>query len=152
MSEFSSLITRQRSVIASAVALAIGASAVSISTMTACATGGMTTTHLHEMNVQVKNNLNVPTALTIYAVNASGSRRLGDVPANDSLLLKWVPPDASGSYRLVAERQSERPIRSQPFSVGQNLGTITWILVPNVLAFSEPDIVDTVHVDSASVR
>jgi hypothetical protein len=141
---------------AAVTTLALGAGtvagAVGASTMTACATGGVNTTHLHEMNVQVKNNLNEPTALTIYAVNASGSRRLGDVPANDSVLLKWVPPDADGSYRLIAERQSERPIRSQPFSVGKNLGTITWTLVPNILSFNEPDIIDTVNVDSASAR
>jgi hypothetical protein len=105
------------------------------------------------MNVQVNNNLNVPTELTIYAVNSNGSRKLGPVAPRDSTLLKWVPPDKGTTYRLVAERPGERPIRSQPFSVSSDkVGTITWALVPNVLSFSQAGLVDTTNVDSAGVR
>lgn len=125
--------------------------AVAMSLSVACATANRHVTHLHELNIVVKNNLGVPTPLTIYAVNANGSRRIGDVSATDSTMLKWVPPDNGGSYRFVAERQLERPIRSQPFSVNGNVGTIKWTLVPNILSFEEP-IIDTVHVDSASSR
>jgi hypothetical protein len=118
----------------------------------ACASAG-TSIHRYEMNVQINNNLNVPTELTIFAVSPAGSRKLGTIAPRDSALLTWVPPDKGVTYRFVAERAGERPIRSQPFSVsGKKVGTITWALIPNVLVFSQSDMIDTVNVDSAGVR
>jgi hypothetical protein len=113
--------------------------------LAACASAGSGRTEgaTVPVDVVVKNNLLLPTDLTIYAVSSDGHRTLlGSVHPQDSATFSFKPVAFSEQYRLLAIRSGRRSIRSEPFSVvSTNTGRITWTMIPNIIGFqgSEPD-------------
>jgi hypothetical protein len=113
--------------------------------LAACASAGSGRTEgaTVPVDVVVKNNLLLPTDLTIYAISSDGHRTLlGSVHPQDSATFSFKPVSFSEQYRLLAIRSGRRSIRSEPFSiVSTNTGRITWTMIPNIIGFqgSEPD-------------
>lgn len=89
------------------------------------------------VDVVVKNNLLMPTDITIYAISVDGSRTLlGSVHPLDSATFSFKPSAFSQQYRLLAIRSGRRSIRSEVFSVtSTNTGRITWTMIPNIIGF-----------------
>jgi hypothetical protein len=107
--------------------------------MLACASagGGRTEGATVPIDIVVKNNLQLPTDLTVYAVSTEGHRTLlGSVHPQDSATFSFKPVSFSQQYRLLAIRSGRRSIRSEVFSVvSTNTGGITWTMVPNIIGF-----------------
>lgn len=106
------------------------------------------------VDVVVKNNLLVPTDLTIYAVTVDGSRvLLGSVHPQDSATFSFKPSAFSQQYHLLALRSGRSSIRSEVFSVNSsNTGRITWTMIPNIIGFqgATPDSAGGNNTNSAS--
>ena len=93
------------------------------------------------IDLEIHNNLLLPTDLTIFAVTESRTRTLlGSVPPASTRTLRFKPVSFSERYRLVARRAGARDIVSEPFSVGSDMtGAIVWTLVPNIIGFENID-------------
>jgi hypothetical protein len=107
-----------------------------------CASASTQGGPLHPVNVEVDNNLPIPTNITVYLIEVPGARRqLGDVPGGETKTLQFTPTSLSQEYRLLAERPLARPLRSQPFTIGDDMtGTIVGTRVPNIVGFRDvPD-------------
>jgi hypothetical protein len=89
------------------------------------------------VDVVVKNNLLLPTDITVYAQTVDGSRSLlGSVHPHDSATFSFKPSTFSQQYRLLAIRSGRSTIRSELFSVNStNTGRITWTMIPNIIGF-----------------
>jgi hypothetical protein len=132
-----------------AVALAALIPAVAVA---GCASvRGRTTGPTVPIDVEVRNNLLLPTDLTVYAVDRAGSRTLlGGVPPNTTTVLRFKPLSFSEPYRLIARRALGRDIRSQSFSVLSDMtGRIIWTLVPNIVGFEDIE-VDSARTDTSA--
>jgi hypothetical protein len=106
--------------------------------LTGCASaGGRTEGPTLPIDLQVNNNLPIPTDLSVYVVRRGGIRTLvGNVPPGATRTLKFKPVSFSEPYRLMAIRPNGRMIRSQTFTVGSDMtGAISWTLVPNIVGF-----------------
>lgn len=119
------------------------AAAASAIALAACASagGGRTEGPTIPIELEVKNNLALPTDLTIYAVTRSGNRTLlGSVPPRATRTFTFKPVSFSEQYRLVAARALGRDVRSEAFSVVSDMiGRIVWTMVPNILGFERTD-------------
>jgi hypothetical protein len=127
--------------LAATLATALGAAA-------GCATvRGRTTGPTVPVDVEVRNNLPLPTDITVYAVNEIGNRTLlGGVPPNKTVTLRFKPASFTEPYRLLARRALGRDIRSQSFSVLSDMtGRIIWTLVPNIVGFEDVDTDSTTY-------
>lgn len=95
----------------------------------------------HPVAVEITNNLSVPTEVTVFLVQTSGTRQmLGTVPGTETRTFRFTPVTLSQEYRFVAERQLERPLISQPFRVGgPETGLLEWGLLENIIGFREMD-------------
>jgi hypothetical protein len=115
----------------------------------ACASGGKGAP-LPPVNIEVQNNLVVPTDVTVWLVSGGGIRQqVGFVPGAQTKTFTITPSSGSQRYRLVAERQLARPIRSPSFTlVPEQTGTVTWALIPNIVTFRGRDVVETTYVDT----
>ena len=93
------------------------------------------------IDLEIHNNLLLPTDLTIYAVTEARTRTLlGSVPPASTRTLRFKPVTFTERYRLVAKRAGARDIVSEPFSVGSDMtGAIVWTLVPNIIGFENVD-------------
>ncbi len=117
--------------------------AIATAALVGCASGGMgrSSGPPNAVQLEIKNNLTLPSDLTVWAVGQGGTRMmLGDVPPATTQTFTFKPASYSERYYLLATRQLKRPIRSQRFSVGDDqTGTIVWTLVPNIVGFEEID-------------
>ena len=93
----------------------------------------------HPVGVEVTNNLAVPTEITVYLVQAQGTRRLlGTVPGTETKTFVFTPIALSQEYRLIGERPLERSVVSQPFRVGSSeTGLLEWSLLENIIGFRD---------------
>jgi hypothetical protein len=94
----------------------------------------------HPVGVEITNNLAVPTEVTVYVVQGGGGSRqmLGTVPGTETKTFVFTPITLSQEYRLIAERQLERPVYSQPFRIGSpETGLLEWALLENIIAFRD---------------
>ena len=126
--------------------------AAAIALLAACASAGSRSSGpTPPVQLVIKNNLGLPTDLTVYAVTRGGFRTLiGDVPPAATRSFTFKPVSFSERYQLLAYRPLKRPIRSEHFSVGDDLtGTIVWTLVPNIVGFEEID-TDSTGTDTTS--
>ena len=121
----------------------------------ACASagGGRSSGPTLPVQLEVRNNLGLPTDLSVYAITRGGSRTmLGDVPPATTRTFTFKPVSFSERYYLVAYRPLKRAIRSASFSVGDDMaGRIIWTLVPNIVGFEELD-TDSTGTDSSGNR
>jgi hypothetical protein len=113
-------------------------------TLLACASGSGRSAEgtPHPVDIEVRNNLLVPTDLTVYAVRSTGggAMLLGSILPAKTQTLRFTPSAYTDSYRLYARLPNGRAIRSESFIVGSDMtGTIVWTLVPNILGFFETD-------------
>ena len=116
--------------------------ALSVAAVAGCATaGGRTEGATIPIQLQVNNNLRLPTDLTVYAVTRAGNRTLlGGVHPGATANLTFKPVSFSEPYRLLATTPNGRSIRSQSFSVVSDMtGAIVWTLVPNIVGFEIMD-------------
>lgn len=117
--------------------------AVATAALAGCASarGGRSSGPPNPVQLEVRNNLALPSDLSVYAVAQGHSRTiLGDVPPATTRTFTFKPVSYSERYYLLAIRQLKRPIRSQWFSVGDDMtGSIVWTLVPNIVGFEEID-------------
>jgi hypothetical protein len=117
----------------------------------ASAGGGRSSGPPNPVQLEIRNNLALPSDLTVYAVTRGGSRTLlGDVPPATTRTFTFKPVSFSERYHLEGIRQLKRPVRSQYFSVGDDMtGRIVWTIVPNIVGFEEIDTdstaTDTTH-------
>lgn len=94
----------------------------------------------HPVGVEVTNNLAVPTEVTVYVIqgNAGSRQMLGTVPGTETKTFVFTPITLSQEYHLIAERQLERPLISQPFRIGSpETGLLEWALLENIIAFRD---------------
>jgi hypothetical protein len=94
----------------------------------------------HPVEVEITNNLAVPTEVTVFLVQTGGGTRqmLGTVPGTEVKSFTFTPITLSQEYRLIAERALERPVFSQPFRVGSpETGLLEWSLLENIIAFRD---------------
>jgi hypothetical protein len=101
----------------------------------------------HPIGLEINNNLTVPTEITVYVTQDQGEQRLqvGTVPGAQTRTLSFTPVSWGQSYRLLAQRQLEGPLRSPPFTIpNAGVGTVGWSLVPNQIQLYD------VAVDSTS--
>jgi hypothetical protein len=92
----------------------------------------------HPLAVEVKNNLTVPTELTVWVVQDGGGYRqmLGTVAGDQTKTFQFKPLNWGDSYRLVGQRQLAGPLRSPRFTVDNpTTGTVAWSVVPNLVSF-----------------
>lgn len=88
------------------------------------------------VNVEVNNNLQLRTAITVYALSDVGSRQLlGNVSPGSQATLRFHAAQITGNYRLVARVASQTQgdyLVSNPVAL---LGgeTITWDVRTNVV-------------------
>jgi hypothetical protein len=87
--------------------------------------------------VQLTNDLDPPSDVTVYAVSNGGFRqRLGEVPPTEKQALRFPIVGATETVRLVAERDLGRSVRSQPIVLNNNATTIIdWDLSTNSIWF-----------------
>lgn len=99
----------------------------------------------HPVDVEINNNLSLPTDLTVYLAGQDEGRRiLGSVPPGKTKTLQFTPSSYSEPYRLIATRALHRDVVSQPFTIGSGMtGRLIWTLVPNIIGFEDVDTVDT---------
>lgn len=99
----------------------------------------------HPVDVEVNNNLALPTDLTVYLAGLDEGRRiLGSVPPGKTKTLRFTPSSYSQPYRLIATQPLRRDVVSQPFTVGSGMtGRLVWTLVPNIIGFEDVDTADT---------
>lgn len=99
----------------------------------------------HAVNVEVHNNLALPTDITIFVAGQDEGRRiLGDVPPGQTKTLQFTPSSYSEPYRFLATRALRRDVVSQPFTVGSGMtGLLVWTLVPNIVGFQDIEMPDT---------
>ena len=105
----------------------------------------------HPVDVEVRNNLLLPTDLTVYVLRDYGAGRtlLGSVSPGRTQTLRFTPVTYTEVYRLYANPTGGRPIRSQPFTIGSDMtGRIVWTLVPNIVGFE--DVSDSTTSDSST--
>ncbi len=102
------------------------------------------------ITVEVRNNLALPTDLTVYAVTRSGARTLlGSVPPASTKSFTFKPVSFSEPYRLLATRALRRAIASQVFTVGSDMtGRIVWTMSPNIVGFEQVDTDSTAASDT----
>jgi hypothetical protein len=104
----------------------------------------------HDINIEVQNDLPVPTMLTVYVVEGGGGgirRSLGVVPGDEVQTFTFRPLSFSQPYRLLAYQQLSRPIYSPMFTVGSSAtGTVIWSMYNGIISFRQQDIVDTTYV------
>ena len=94
----------------------------------------------HPVEVEITNNLAVPTEVTVFVVQTGGGTRqmLGTVPGTEVKSFTFTPITLSQEYRLIAERALERPVFSQPFRIGSpETGLLEWSLLENIIAFRD---------------
>jgi hypothetical protein len=94
----------------------------------------------HPVEVEITNNLAVPTEVTVFVVQTGGGTRqmLGTVPGTEVKNFTFTPITLSQEYRLIAERPLERPVFSQPFRIGSpETGLLEWSLLENIIAFRD---------------
>jgi hypothetical protein len=85
--------------------------------------------------ITVRNNLTVPTALTISLVSSGGVRnRIGLVPANETRTLRYGSGGA-GTYRLAATTAAGEALLSDTFTLSSS-DQITWDLRSNIITNS----------------
>ncbi len=130
---------RRMAVLTLAATLAIGY---------ACASGGKGGP-LPPVNIEVQNNLSVPTDVTVWLVSGGIRQQVGYVPGNETKTFTITPSSGAQRYRLSAERPLARPIRSPSFNyIPEQTGTIVWALIPNIVTFRGRDVVETTYVDT----
>jgi hypothetical protein len=98
----------------------------------------------HPIGLEINNNLTVPTEITVYVTQDQGESRqqVGTVPGAQTRTLTFTPVSWGQSYRLLAQRQLEGPIRSPAFTIPNGgVGTVGWSLVPNQIQLY--DVADT---------
>lgn len=102
------------------------------------------------VDIEVRNNLALPTDLTVFAVTRSGVRTLlGTVPPASTKNFRFTPISFSEPYRLLATRPLRRQIRSEVFTVGSDMtGRIIWTMSPNLIGFEDIDTDSTVIADT----
>jgi hypothetical protein len=107
---------------------------------------------IRPVTIEVKNNLTMPTQITVYMVSEEGYRQmLGDVAPSDSRTFAFTPRSYTETYRLVAQIPLARPFASQPFIIGSGMtGWIQWTMIPNIIGFWDRE--DTVVVPDSTVR
>jgi hypothetical protein len=129
-----------------AVAFTIAAAAAIAAPYGCASAGHRGDDAMHPVNVEINNNLTVPTVITVFVDQGDNSRRmLGTVPGAATRTFQFTPISFSQPYRLIAQRQLAREIRSQPFTIGSDMtGTVEWSLIPNIVGFY--DVADTVTV------
>jgi hypothetical protein len=118
----------------------LGLALVTAATLAGCASArNRTEGPTLPIDLEIHNNLPLPTDLTIYAVSSAGIRSLlGSVPPATTRTLRFKPVSFSERDRLLATRAGERDVVSEPFSVGSDMtGAIVWTLVPNIVGFEE---------------
>lgn len=102
------------------------------------------------VEIEVKNNLTIPSEITVYIVSAGNRQILGIIGSNDTKTFSFKPISYTETYRLIAQIPLENSIRSQPFNVGSEMtGVITWTLVPNIIGFWDVE-TDTVRVNDTT--
>jgi len=108
---------------------------------------------MHPLTIEVKNNLTMPTQITVYIISEGGFRQvLGDIGPSDSRTFAFTPRSYSETYRLVAQIPLSRPFRSQPFTVGSEMtGWIQWTMIPNIIGFWDRE-EDTMVVQDSAAR
>ena len=85
------------------------------------------------VDVTVENDLQPPTAVTVFIRDQVGTRRtLGDVGPLDTRTFSFDPPTASGSYRLVARTTTGEEIQSDRITVFEGEG-VRWRLTGNII-------------------
>ncbi len=134
--------TRWSSVAASFII--IGAAAV----QSGCASARGRSGPVRPVELDIENNLTVPTDLSVYAIRVNGGARqiIGDVPPATTKAFQFTPDSYSEVYRLVASGPNGRAIRSQSFIVGYDMtGQIIWTLVPNIIGFRDTGTDSTSH-------
>lgn len=113
--------------------------ALSVSALTACASGGGAATDEalpgEGVAVQVENNLIPPTSLTIWLVSTTGARELlGTVSPSETKTLAATEARFGGDYRLVAETTAGRELASREFFVGDDTTGVEWDLNANMIS------------------
>lgn len=96
---------------------------------------------IRPIEVEIVNNLPLPTALTIYSETSNGARAiLGNVLPAKTATLTFTPVAYYEPYQLIATRPQRGNIVSQSFTVGSAMtGRIVWTLVPNIIGFQDMD-------------
>jgi len=88
------------------------------------------------VNVEVENDLAIPTPITIYVVSDVGSRQMiGTVSPGRTVRLSYRAAQVTGSYRLVAtvasQTQGDYLVSNAVALTGGE--TVTWTIRNNVL-------------------
>lgn len=98
--------------------------------LASCASGGRPTRR-EEAVVLVRNNLPLPTQLTVYVVSTLGERQmLGNVIPRETGQLRFRAPSISGQYRFVAIADGGRELVSQPVALNGG-DMVEWNLLQN---------------------
>jgi hypothetical protein len=127
---------------------------VSVPVAYACASGGgarrTSDEAPHDVNVEVQNDLPMPSVVTAYVVEGLGLRRyLGEVAGGETRTFTFRPTSYGQDYRLVAYRQLERPISSVPFIISSAVtGTVVWSIFNGTVQFFDQDVTDTTLVNA----
>jgi hypothetical protein len=107
--------------------------AITVSLSACASAAGRRSEAANRISVRVRNDLVVPSVLTVFIVDDLGTRRLlGNVPAGATTTLSYDPPLASGRYRLVARTTSGAEISSPPITVTAG-ETVVWRLSTNIV-------------------
>ncbi len=103
----------------------------------------------HDVNVEVQNDLTIPTVITAYVAEGEGIRRmLGEVGGGEVKTFTFRPSAFGQQYRLIAYRQLARPIYSVPFTIGSPItGTVVWSVYTGIVTFRDRDVVETTYVN-----
>ena len=107
--------------------------ALALPLLAACASGGKRGDNREEAIFVVRNELLIPSPVTIFVVSDVGERHLlGSLVPSVTRELRFRRPSLSGSYRLVARIRRGEEIVSQ--RVALNGGeTVDWNLRNNTL-------------------
>lgn len=98
--------------------------------LASCASGGRPTRR-EEAVLLVRNNLQLPTQLTVYVVSTLGERQmLGNVVPRETGQLRFRAPSISGQYRFVAVADGGRELVSQPIALNGG-DMVEWNLLQN---------------------
>jgi hypothetical protein len=85
------------------------------------------------VQVTVENNLQPPTAVTVYIGEQIGTRRtLGDVGSLDTRTFSYEPATRTGTYRLVARTTAGAELVSDPITLYAG-ESVRWQLRGNVI-------------------
>ncbi len=90
------------------------------------------------IQVQIKNNLRLPTEMTVFVQSAGYRQLLGSVGPSETKTFQYKPRSYTETYRLVADIPLSSPIVSQAFTIAtEKTGVITWTLVPTIIGIYE---------------